>query len=86
MYGWSHQRVLCFWKNKDLGRISDRKAKQVRGLSLVEILVVVAIIATLIALTASTLIRSKRSAYRAEATAYGRQIGAAHAMYAEDNK
>jgi len=56
-----------------------------RGLSLVEILVVVAIIATLIALTASTLIRSKQSARRAEATAYGRQIGAAHAMYAEDN-
>jgi len=56
-----------------------------RGFSLIEVLVVLAIVVLLSALTATTLSRSKRSAYRAEATAYGRQIGAAHAMYAEDN-
>lgn len=56
-----------------------------RGISLVEVLVSLAIVALLCALTANTLSRSKRNAYRAEATAYGRQIGLAHAMYAEDN-
>src|SRR6266446_6396665 len=57
-----------------------------RGFTLVELLVVIALIAVLIAILLPSLLRAKESANRVKCSSNLRQIGMAERMYAIDNK